>query len=399
VGASTDRSYDRPVMKIRAPSRFCGSINESRHRATRRRLIASAGLLGLWSAAPGVLRAAAQERRPPGSAIEPRTTGLDAALLEETLERAARLPSLHALLAARDGETLVERAFRGPGLDRPTNVKSVSKTIMAALAGAAIDRGVLEGVDQRIVPVLDGLVPADADPRVAEITVDHLLTMRAGLERTSGPNYGAWVTSRNWVRYALSRRFVDEPGGRMLYSTGSYHLLSAVLTRASGRSTLALARHWLGEPLGIDIPPWTRDPQGFYLGGNNMALSPRTLLRFGEMYRQRGLHEGRRVLPESWVETSWRPRVRSIFTGHAYGYGWFIARARGHLVYYAWGYGGQMIYIVPDLGLTAVIASNPATPSGRNGYVRELHALLADGLIPAAERGAAGDAGNPSGRA
>jgi len=379
-------------MKIRAPSRSCGSINESRHRATRRRLIASAGLLGLWSAAPGVLRAAAQERKPPGSAIGPRTRGLEAALLEQTLERAASFPSLHTLLAARDGETLVAEAFRGPGLDRPTNVKSVSKTILAALAGAAIERGVLDGVDQRIAPVLDGLVPADADPRVVEITIDHLLTMRAGLERTSGRNYGAWVNSPNWVRYALSRRFVDEPGGRMLYSTGSYHLLSAVLTRASGRSTLALARDWLGEPLGIDIPPWTRDPQGFYLGGNNMALSPRALLRFGEMYRQRGVHEGRRVLPESWVETSWRPRVRSVFTGHAYGYGWFIARTRGHLVYYAWGYGGQMIYIVPDLGLTSVITSNPTSPSGRNGYVRKLHALLADGLVPAAELGAGGDA-------
>jgi CubicO group peptidase (beta-lactamase class C family) len=387
-------------MMIRAPSRPCGSINESRRRATRRRLIASAGLLGLWSAAPGVLRAASPPAaNAPVPATGTATVGLDGALLEETLERAASLPTLHALVAARDGETVVEEAFRGPGLERPTNVKSVSKTIMAALTGAAIDRGVLEGVDQRIAPVLDGLVPTDADPRVGEITIDHLLTMRAGLERTSGPNYGAWVTSSNWVRYALSRRFVDEPGGRMLYSTGSYHLLSAVLTRASGRSTLALARDWLGRPLGIEIPAWTRDPQGFYLGGNNMALSPQALLRFGEMYRQGGIHDGRRVVAESWIETSWRPRVRSFFTGHAYGYGWFIARARGHLVYYAWGYGGQMIYIVPDLALTAVITSDPTAPSGRNGYVRELHALLAEGLIPAAERGTARDAASRQDRA
>ena len=351
----------------------------------------------MWSASPGLLRAA-----PAANAAVPAastaTAGLDAVLLERTLEQAAALPSLHAIVVARHGETLVGEAFRGPGLDRPANVKSVSKTVMAALVGAAIEHGVLDGVDQRIVPVLDDLVPTGADPRVGEITVDHLLTMRAGLERTSGPNYGAWVTSSNWVRYALSRRFVDEPGGRMLYSTGSYHLLSAVLTRASGRSTLALARDWLGEPLGIDIPPWTRDPQGFYLGGNNMALSPRALLRFGEMYRQGGIHGRRRVLPKSWIETSWRPRVRSFFTGHAYGYGWFIARAHGHLVYYAWGYGGQMIYIVPDLGLTAVITSDPTAPSGRNGYVRELHALLADGLVPAAEHGAAGDAATPSGQ-
>jgi CubicO group peptidase (beta-lactamase class C family) len=315
--------------------------------------------------------------------------GLDAALLDETLARAAALPNLHALLVARGGKEQVGQVFRGPGLDRPVNVKSVSKSVMAALAGAAIARGILEGVDQPIAPLLGDLVPADADPRVRAITIDHLLTMRAGLERTSGRNYGRWVSSQDWVGFALSRPFVDQPGGRMLYSTGSYHLLSALLTRVEGRSTLELAREWLGGPLGIEIPPWTRDPQGFYLGGNNMALAPRALLRFGEMYRHGGTHAGAQVLPASWIETSWVPRVRSRFTGHQYGYGWFIARARGFPVYYAWGYGGQMIYIVPDLALTAVMTSDPTGPSGRNGYVRELHALLATGIVPAAEHGAA----------
>ena len=354
---------------------------------SRRDLVVSAALLAGLAAVRGVPAAAELERATPPAA------GLDAALIEETLARAAALPSLNTLLVAHKGEEQVGQVFRGPGLDRPVNVKSVSKSVMSALAGAAIARGVLEGVDQPIAALLDGLVPADADPRVRAITIDHLLTMRAGLERTSGRNYGRWVSSRDWVRFALSRPFVDEPGGRMLYSTGSYHLLSALLTRAAGRSTLALAREWLGEPLGIDIPPWTRDPQGFYLGGNNMALAPRALLRFGEMYRQGGTYAGRRVLPASWVETSWVPRVRSRFTGHQYGYGWFIARARGHPVYYAWGYGGQMIYIVPRLALTAVMTSDPTAPSGRNGYVRELHALLAKGIVPAAEQAA----GTPDG--
>jgi CubicO group peptidase (beta-lactamase class C family) len=360
-------------------------------RTTRRHLLAVAGWLALCGGLAGPARAAAAPAGDP--AVAPaRTTGLDAALLEETLARAAKLPNLHALLVARDGAELVGHVFRGPDLDRPVNVKSVSKSVIAALAGIAIERGVLQGVDQRIAPLLDGFVPADADPRVALITVDHLLTMRAGLERTSGRNYGRWVASDNWIRYALARPFVDEPGGRMLYSTGSYHLLSAVLTRAAGDSTLALARDWLGEPLGIAIPPWTRDPQGFYLGGNNMALAPRALLRLGELYRLGGVYEGRRVLPGSWIEASWTPRVRSPFTGHTYGYGWFIAMARGHPVAYAWGYGGQMIYVVPDLALTVVMTSDPAAPSGRNGYVRQLHDLLAQGIVAAAERSAAGAA-------
>jgi CubicO group peptidase (beta-lactamase class C family) len=297
------------------------------------------------------------------------TTGLDATLLAATLERAASFPRLRTLIVARNGVPLVERVFRGPGLDRPVNIKSAAKSVLSALIGIAIDRGVLEGIDQPVAPILGPLVPADADPRVQAITVGHLLGMRAGLERTSGPNYGRWVTSRDWVRFALSRPFVDEPGGRMLYSTGSSHLLSAVLTRASGRSTLALARDWLGEPLGITVPPWPRDPQGFYFGGNDMLLSPRALLRFGELYRQGGKLDGLRVLPESWVRDSWTPQVASPFTGHAYGYGWFVAEAGSHRIHYAWGYGGQMLYVVPSLALTVVMTSDPDHPSGRDGFV------------------------------
>ncbi|WP_322098907.1 serine hydrolase domain-containing protein [Microvirga roseola] len=269
------------------------------------------------------------------------------------------------------------------------NIKSASKTVISALVGIAIDKGVLKGVDQPLVSILENSVPDDADERVSQITIGHLLSMRAGLERTSGRNYGSWVSSGNWVRNALSRTFVDEPGGRMLYSTGSTHLLSAALTRASKRSTLELARDWLGEPLDIQIPPWTRDPQGIYLGGNEMALSPRALLRFGEMYRLGGVIDGERVLPESWIRQSWTPRTSSPFTGDPYGYGWFIREMRGHPVYYAWGYGGQMLYVVPSLDLTVVMTSDPSEPSRVDNYVGQLHGLMENGIIPAVE-------GNPA---
>ena len=306
----------------------------------------------------------------------------------DILDAAADLPRLNSLIVAKDGADVVAEAVRGPGLDRPVNVKSVSKSVMSAMVGAALDRGILATVDQPVAPLLSDDLPSGPDPRLNQITVGHLLTMTAGLERTSGRNYGRWVTSDDWVAYALSRPFVDQPGGRMLYSTGSYHLLSAILTRAAGRSTLDLAREWLGAPLGIEIPPWTRDPQGVYMGGNNMALSPRALLRFAEVYRNAGTWQGTRIVPASWVDASWQPRTQSPFTGHAYGYGWFIAYAshagRRLRVNYGWGFGGQMVYVVPDLALSAVVTSNPdAGPAGRTGYVGQLHALLARHIIPA----------------
>lgn len=310
---------------------------------------------------------------------------IDAGGLERAIARARGLDQLNGLIIAVDGKVQFAEALNGPSLDRAVNVKSVAKTIVATLTGIALDRGILEDVDQPVLPLLERHAPADSDPRLHELTVDHLLTMRAGLERTSGPNYGRWVSSDDWIRFILSRPFVDRPGGRMLYSTGSYHLLSAVLTEATGHSLLALARDWLGEPLGVEVPPWTRDPQGFYMGGNNMALSPNALLRFAEMYRQGGVWNGTRVVSTEWVERAWRPRTRSPFSGDHYGYGWFIDSIRGHPVRYARGYGGQLVHIAPGLGLIVVITSDPRRPARSGGYFGALKSLLADDVFPAIE--------------
>jgi len=335
----------------------------------------------------GCGRAATAPEAPGATAETAGRPGLDAELLAEAVRRAEALPQLRAMIVARDGETHLARAFRGPGLDAPVNIKSAAKTVLAGVAGAAMSRGLLR-LDQPIAPILGRRVPADADPRVREITVEHLLTMAAGLEPTSGRNYGRWVSSRDWVGFALSRPFVADPGRQMLYSTGTSHILSAVLTAAAGRSTLALAREWLGGPMGVEIPPWTRDPQGVYFGGNEMAMSPRGLLRFGEMYRNGGLHGATRVLPAAWVEDSWRSRGgRSPYTGYTYGLGWWIREAAGRPVFFAWGYGGQMVYVVPPLGLTVAITSDPAA-RGVTGHVQALHALFDQTLVQAAQRGA-----------
>ena len=334
------------------------------------------------SAADGVDRAG----ETPIQNASTRGAGLDPALLARALRRAAELRRLRALIVARHGRPLVERAFRGPGLDTPVNVKSVSKSIVSALVGIAIARGMLDGPAQPVAPLFRRDVPRDADPRLRRLTLGHLLSMQAGLERTSGWNYGRWVASPNWVRHALTRPFIDEPGGRMLYSTGNTHLVSAILTRAARRSTLDLARDWLGGPLEFRVPPWQRDPQGIYLGGNNMLLTPRALLRFGEMYRNGGVFRGRRVVPESWIRTSWTPRTRSPFSGDLYGYGWFITEMCGRTAYYARGYGGQKIYIVPTLALTVVITSDTGAPSWQGGYRDALRDMVANGFIRAAER-------------
>lgn len=299
--------------------------------------------------------------------------------LPQILDRAGELETLKTVLVARDGILLAERGYRGNRVTTPTNIKSASKTIISALVGIAIDKGLLSGPDQKIAPLLRADLPANPDPRLENITIGNLLSMQSGLEPTSGPNYGRWTGSRNWVRAVLARPFIDEPGGRMLYSTGSTHLLSAILTYRSGRSTHELAQEWL-EPLpDFTIGGWARDPQGIYFGGNQMAMSAKSLLAFGELYRNGGrTPDSQQLLSPEWIAASWQQRTTSEFNGDGYGYGWFLRNIGGQDVKYAWGYGGQMLYIVPALGLTVVMTSEEDNPSARNGYRDALHDLLAD---------------------
>ncbi|TKS53846.1 serine hydrolase [Luteimonas yindakuii] len=329
------------------------------------------------------MRAAAAEdaahpaQSQPTATVPAPLTAAQHAAVEALLDDAGTIEPLKAVVVAHDGRVIAERGYRGATPATSTNIKSASKSVMSALVGIAIDRGVLAGIDQPIAPLLQSDLPQDPDPRLAQVTIGHLLTMQAGLERTSGANYGRWVTSRNWVRAALAQPFVDEPGGAMLYSTGSTHLLSAILVRVTGRSTLDLAREWLGPQEGFAITAWDRDPQGIHLGGNNMAMGTRSLLAFGELYRNGGRStQGRQLLSQAWIDASWQPRTASRYTGDAYGYGWFLRDIAGEPVRYAWGYGGQMLYIVPSLRLTVAMTSDDGAASARTGHRDDLHGLM-----------------------
>ncbi|PNF79439.1 6-aminohexanoate hydrolase [Stutzerimonas stutzeri] len=300
--------------------------------------------------------------------------------LQAALGQAERLAPLETLIIAQHGEVIAEHGYRGHRTTAPTNIKSASKLIISALVGIAIAKGIIEDVEQPIAELLKTDLPANPDPRLQQVTVGNLLSMQAGLGSTSGRNYGAWVASRNWVRAALARPFEADPGEAMIYSTGSSHLLSAILSRRSGESTLQLARQWLAPLEGFAISAWTRDPQGIYLGGNEMAMTPRSLLAFGELYRRGGLSaSGERLLSADWIEASWTPRTRSRYTGHGYGYGWFITELGGEPVRYGWGYGGQMVYVVPGLEMTVVMTSHTQQPSsGAQGHRDALHRLLGE---------------------
>nr|WP_170429669.1 serine hydrolase [Ruegeria arenilitoris] len=287
------------------------------------------------------------------------------------------LPQLHSLQIQRGDEVIFERAQQGAGLDRLANIKSCSKSIVALLLGTAIDRKEIPSVDATLQEVAPQLLPANATPGSESITMEDLVTLRAGLERTSGSNYGEWINSPNWIADALTRPMVAEPGQQMLYSTGSTHVLGAALTVATGQSLLRLTRERLGTPLGIEIPAWTKDPQGYYLGGNEMAITPRSMLKIAVLLRDRGAFANRQIIPERWILESTKPHSRSPFSGLHYGYGWFLSPS-GYAL--ARGYGGQIIAAHPDQNLAVAISSDPTRPARSGGYFGDLVGLL-DGPI------------------
>ena len=302
----------------------------------------------------------------------------DLAAVEES---AKTLPRLHSLLVSWRGTLVLERYYNGARATRAANIKSASKSIISALVGIAIDRRLLSGVDQPIAPFFPEILGPKSEPARRSIDIEDLLTMRSGLASTSNRNYGAWVQSPNWVRHALTRPLERSPGTSMEYSTGNTHILSAILTKATGTSTWQFAHEVLAKPLGFTLARWPQDPQGVYFGGNDMLLTPRQMVQFGELYRNRGRINGTQVIPVSWVADSFVPRGRSGWSEELYGYGWWIREMAGVTAYYAWGFGGQFIFVVPALDLVVVSTSSVAVSDDRRTHRRTVDDLVEQSII------------------
>lgn len=338
-------------------------------------------------------------------ALPPADGPLDPVRLDSMLAAAERLRPLSSLLVWHRGELVVERYYRGMSAGRTTNLKSASKTLLNPLVGIAIRDGLIEDVDvplRRLLPDLYARLDASAadDPRKDEITVRDLLDMGSGLETTSFRNYGEWVASSNWGWDQLRRPMECRPGDCYQYSTGVTHLLGIALAEAADRDLRSYAQQVLFGPLDIPLPAWDRSPEGYYLGGNNMALRPRDLLKVGVLYLDDGRWEGEQIVPEAWIAESWRPVFRSPWNGMGYGHLWWASAWGGEEVHSAWGYGGQFLVVVPRLDLAIVATSSLArTERGHNRRMRRFfdrYAIPAFQAVRPAVGGSTDEVASPS---
>ncbi|MBC53893.1 MAG: 6-aminohexanoate hydrolase [Gammaproteobacteria bacterium] len=303
---------------------------------------------------------------------------------ERLVQQASALPRIHSLLISHQGERIVERYYAGKTASQPANMKSASKSVISALVGIAIDNGYINSVDEPVTTFFPGFTHPQSPERWQQLTVRDLLTMQAGLQSTSGRNYGRWVVSDNWVEAALSRPFIAEPGSDMIYSTGSTHILSAILTRATGMSTREFAQQYLASPMGFRMAYWSQDPQGIYFGGNDMEITPRQMLAFGELYLNNGRYNNAQIVSADWVQDSYQSHATSPRgQGRFYGYGWWLREMAGMLVPLAWGYGGQLIFVVEEYDLVIVATSDSTPGNDRSGHLRQLYAFIENNILAA----------------
>jgi CubicO group peptidase (beta-lactamase class C family) len=340
----------------------------------------------------------------------PKAQGMDPDVLAAIPGNVASLhPEVRSVLVVRHGYLVYERYWQGMTASDSNDVQSVTKSVVSALVGIALGEGKLKGLDQTVGELLARHLPPDADPRLARVTLEQLLTMTSGLAGDD-PSLGGdphisqrQGASRDWIRHILGRRLATNPGTSFAYSSATSQLLSAVVADATGQSTLAFARARLFGPLGIasakapapvfvahpspaavkayERAPvaWPTDPQGYQLGFSLLKLPSRDLAKFGYLYLNGGRWDATQVIPAGYVAASTRPHSTPPpdGPGESYGYQWWVSSQAGHPSYLAHGRDGQLIEVVPDLDLVVVITSD--AHQNRN----DAGELVSQAIIPA----------------
>lgn len=245
--------------------------------------------------------------------------------------------------------------------DKLHKVNSVTKSVLSILIGIAIDQKVIESVHEPVYPYFPEL---QTIPK--ELTIEHLLTMSPGID---WPEFGAWegqpfpmINSTDWVRFVFSRERTETPGQTMIYNSGCSHILSAIVQRATGVTLQDYAHKYLFGPLNIRDTRWHSDSNGIAIGGFGLCLKTEDMLKIGRLMLQKGMWEGKRIVSEEWVTESTTPRLKTYEDIGSYGYHWWIltdenAKPLYPYTYFALGYRGQYIIIIPEYDVVTSITS------------------------------------------
>jgi CubicO group peptidase (beta-lactamase class C family) len=289
---------------------------------------------------------------------------------------------IHSLTIVRNGHVVLDAYFWPFQDGQFHDVASVTKSVTSTLAGIAIGRRELE-LHQPLTSVFDQRKIANLDERKKRVTIEHLLTMTSGLDCYA--NRGEITLSQmrasaDWTQFMLDLPMRDEPGSRFEYCSGGMHLLSAAITKATGRSALDFARRELFGPLGIGNAAWPADGQGVSYGWGDLHLEPRDMAKLGYLWLNHGRWEDRQLVPEEWIRGAVQVRSQPAGNHAKYGYGLWILPDRQPPLFEAVGRGGQRISVAPEKNVVVVFTGGEFEPGDIGAFI--LRALKSDQPLP-----------------
>ncbi|UCE12280.1 MAG: serine hydrolase [Candidatus Heimdallarchaeota archaeon] len=272
-------------------------------------------------------------------------------------------------MIVRNGYLIEEEYFGKDASNVIVPVYSVTKSITSTLIGIAIDKGYLEGVDQKVLDFFPNRTFENMDHDKQNITIAHLLTMTSGLEWNewyvsySDPSADFRImrdTANDWVQYVLDKPMVTSPGTIFNYNSGSSHLLSAIIQEIYGDTMETFAMKFLFSALNITNYIWRKDPQGITQGDSFLSLTARDMAKIGYLYFHNGTWEDSQILSKEWINTATDRLVLSTQSApYSYGYLWWITNPSNSVRHFmARGWNGQQIYVIPEKDLIVVFTSD-----------------------------------------
>lgn len=318
----------------------------------------------------------------------PEEQGMDSETLARMVEHVGEEGlDLHSLLVIRNGYLVSELYPHPYSADQVHSVFSVTKSVIGTLIGVAIQKSYIQDVEQPLVSLLPEQDVADIDVAKKAITLEDVLTQTSGLDCPDDPLTGqpAAPAGASWVQFALAQPLSAQPGTKFNYCTGTTHLLSAVLQKATGMTAREFANQVLFAPLGIGPIPeerWPSDPQGISLGGYGLSLTSAEMAKLGYLFLNRGQWDGQTVVPADWVAASTSSHA-DRGDSKEYGYLWWVDPQSKW--YAALGRAGQHVFVYPTENLVVVFTSDLLT--NPDGDLPPLQELLDDYILPAVRSG------------
>jgi CubicO group peptidase (beta-lactamase class C family) len=300
-----------------------------------------------------------------------------------------KLVNTHSVLIAMENKLVFENYFDGFNSQIPHDLRSASKSISSAIIGIAIDDGIIESIDERLYDYIPKKYQYTKDSLKSQIRIKDLLTMSSGLDvnNLAGEDYYQDPRqSTNWLKTVLEAPMVKEPGTYSDYGSANPFLLGVYLNERLDKSLEGYMDEKLFAPLGITNYINQADDTEItpYFGGG-MLLTPRDLLKFGQLYLNKGSWKGKQIISEKWVQESFvkHTRLQDTQDKNEYGYFWwhdsYIINGKSINCIEARGAGGQFIFIIPSLESVVVITSG----NFRNRKGNQPRDILKEYILPA----------------